>query len=76
MLPTDMKLLSNEKLIVASNLSNEVRVFDLKKKSLMSKLHLNKIYQVICEKSDTEFLIKYIGDNHLYSCNFDKKTVE
>lgn len=47
-LPTDMKLLSNEKVIVASNLTNQVRIFDLKQKSLLSKLHLTKSYQVIC----------------------------
>lgn len=46
-LPTDVKLLSEEKLIVASNLTNQVRVFDLKKKVLLAKLSLNKIYQVI-----------------------------
>jgi hypothetical protein len=43
-----MKLLSNEKLIVASNLTKQVKVFDLKQKNLLSKTHLTKTYQVIC----------------------------
>jgi hypothetical protein len=75
-LPTDMKLLQNEKLVVASNLSHQVRVFDLKKKVLLSKHTLKEIYQVVCEKSEHEFLLKYVGDRKLYSCNFSKKVVE
>lgn len=71
-----MKLLSNEKLIVASNLTKQVKVFDLKQKSLLSKTHLTKTYQVICEKNDTEFIIKYVGDNNLYACSFEKKSIE
>jgi hypothetical protein len=47
-LPTDMKLIQDEKLIVASNLTNQIKVFDLKKKVLLSKINLNTIYQVIC----------------------------
>ena len=39
-LPTDMKLLSDEKLIVASNMNHQVRVFDLKKQVLLSKHNL------------------------------------
>jgi len=46
-----MKLIQDEKLIVASNLTSEIKVFDLKKKVLLSKIHLNAIYQVICEKN-------------------------
>lgn len=51
MLPTDMKLLADEKLIVGSNLTHQMKVFDLKKKSLLSKHNLKEIYQVICEKN-------------------------
>ena len=43
-----MKLMADEKLIVASNLTNQVKVFDLKKKALLSRLNFTKIYQVIC----------------------------
>lgn len=72
-----MKLLSEGVLLVGSNLSHEIKIFDLKKKVIISKHHLNvnKIYQTICEKSDNEYVIKYLNDNNLYSANFTKKLV-
>ena len=75
-LPTDMKLLADEKLIVASNLNHQVKVFDLKKKTLLSKHSLSEIYQVICEKNEHEFIVKYVGDRNLYACDFSKKVMD
>lgn len=50
-LPTDFKLLADEKVIVASNLTHQIKVFDLKKKAMLSKTNLTQIYQVVCEKN-------------------------
>jgi hypothetical protein len=47
-----MKIIGDEKLIVASNLTNQIKIIDLKKKVILSKSSLSRIYQVICEKSE------------------------